>query len=68
MKKVLIVILIVLVGLGIAAQVNYLNAINAVKRTKETDSDIELTMRKYGFYVQWSYHVTMKDKIIALFN
>jgi hypothetical protein len=68
MKKMLVII-VLLVGFFIGlAQLNYMAAIQDVNKTDRTDSDIETAMASHGFNKAWNEPITMKDKIIALFN
>jgi hypothetical protein len=50
------------------ANINYDLAIEAVMETERTDSDIEMTMLKYGFNKAWHEDITQQDKISALYK
>jgi hypothetical protein len=50
------------------SNINYDLAIEAVMETERTDSDIEMTMLKYGFNKAWHEDITQQDKISALYK
>jgi hypothetical protein len=50
------------------SNINYDLAIEAVMETERTDSDIEMTMLKYGFNKAWHEDISDRDKIAALYK
>jgi hypothetical protein len=54
-----------------AAEINYMEAIEAATASEGSDSAIEETMRRYGFDQEWwtpEEDITIWDKVKAVFN
>lgn len=67
--KILSITVLIIVSVIIAlAELNYITANNAAKKSEGSDSAIEYALIQHGFNLAWHEDATLTDKVKALFK